>query len=159
MTSDDLDLSERAKENLLQNVSDMKMEVVRIGNAYKPSDKENTEVKEVKRCRFNNTGFCKYRNECRFRHSENVCENFLRDGRCEMKQSCPSRHPKTCKYWKREPKGCKRKENCKYLHRDIQPIIAKASEQSSVDNSEGDNGVEMINVDQTISDTEEIVGT
>ena len=55
MTSDDLDLSERAKENLLQNVSDMKMEVVRIGNAYKPSDKENTEVKEVKRCRFNNT--------------------------------------------------------------------------------------------------------
>ena len=45
------------------------------------------------------------------------------------------------------------------MHRDIQPIIAKASEQSSVDNSEGDNGIEMINVDQTISDTEEILGT
>ena len=52
-----------------------------------------------------------------------------------------------------------RKENCKYLHRDIQPSIAKASEHSSVDNSEGDNGVEMNNVDQRISDTEEIVGT
>ena len=57
-TSENLKISKEAQKNLLQNISRMEMEILRTGNAYKPSDEENTEVKVVKlkRCRFNNTG-------------------------------------------------------------------------------------------------------
>ena len=112
-TSENLNISKEAQKNLLQNIFHMEREILRTGKAYKPSDEENTEVKVVKlkRCRFNNPGYCKYQNECRFRHSKTVCENYLRDGKCDINQSCPSRHPKTCRYWKIEPKECKRKES------------------------------------------------
>ena len=45
------------------------------------------------------------------------------------------------------------------MHKDIQPISGKEDNICSVENAEGDNGVEMINVDQTISDSEAILGT
>ena len=38
--NDDINLSERGQQNLLQNVSNMKMEVLRTRDAYKPSNKE-----------------------------------------------------------------------------------------------------------------------
>ena len=158
--SEQLNITKEAQNNLLLNVSHMEMEVLRTGKAHQPSFKERTEVKDVKKCRFNNTGYCKYQNECRFKHSENVCETYLRDGKCENKHSCQSRHPKPCKYWKREPKECKRKESCKYLHKDIQPSVVKTLEENT-NASEVDNEVEMIPVNdkETIGNTEEISGT
>ena len=57
-TSVDLNLSETARENLVVNVSNMKLEVVGTGNDFKKTIK----VKEWKRCRYNNKGYCKYQN-------------------------------------------------------------------------------------------------
>ena len=104
-TSVDLNLSERDRENLIVNVSNMKMEVVGTGKEFKKTVK----VEEWKRCRYNNKGYCRYQNECKFRHFEKVCEKFLKDGKCDLEQNCQSRHPQTCKFWKGDSKGCKRK--------------------------------------------------
>ena len=55
------------------------------------------------KCLYNNTGFCKFRTECRKQHLENVCqiEN------CDRK--CLNRHPKPCKH----------KHKCKFLAKNI----------------------------------------
>jgi hypothetical protein len=68
---------------------------------------------------------------------------------------------RTCKYWKIEPKECKRKKSCKYLHKDIKPSCVKTSEDNiySIENSKADHEVEMINNKKNISDTEDILVT
>ena len=53
-------------------------------------------------CPFNNTGFCKFRQECRYQHFYSICEKHVcRD------ENCPKRHPKSCR----------NKENCKFWFR------------------------------------------
>ena len=43
------------------------------------------------KCKFHNTGYCKFGETCRKRHYSKVCHQF----RC--KEDCPARHPKLCK--------------------------------------------------------------
>ena len=62
-----------------------------------------------------NRGFCKFMEECEFRHSEIICEKYLQDGKCQRKE-CPDRHPKDCQYWVKCEIGCKREDTCMYLH-------------------------------------------
>ena len=57
-------------------------------------------------CKFFNTGFCKYKERCKFVHAEEVCE-----GKCNTKDCC-KRHPKSCKFGEK----CQRKEVCAYKH-------------------------------------------
>ena len=57
----------------------------------KDSDFRNNSEK----CLYNDTGFCKFRSECRKQRFENVCEN--KD--CDKK--CLDRHPKPCKFNKK----------------------------------------------------------
>ena len=77
-----------------------------------PSVSKSTTKKDIK-CRYNNSGYCKYKFECKFIHTNNVCNNYL-GGKCEDKR-CPDRHPKACKWFKGET-GCRRKEGCEYSH-------------------------------------------
>ena len=44
-------------------------------------------------CFHNNYGYCKFKEECRRRHVNTICENKS----CEV-STCNSRHPKWCKY-------------------------------------------------------------
>ena len=78
----------------------------------KPEEK-NKPKKELKRCKFFNSGYCKYKLECKFSHPKEVCKVYLEEGKCNQKQ-CKNRHPKVCKWLKRES-GCKRAD-CDYLH-------------------------------------------
>ena len=50
-----------------------------------------------------------------FFHSRDICEEFRSNGLCRLK-NCFLRHPKNCRYWTRTEEGCKRNEECVYLH-------------------------------------------
>ena len=60
------------------------------------------------------------------KHFTQVCETFLKDGKCEIGYSCQKRHPRICKFWEKDIGGCKTKELCKYLyqkHKDIKEAL------------------------------------
>ena len=53
-------------------------------------------------CPHNNTGFCKFRENCKYQHFYTIClENICRN------HECKNRHPKTCKF----------KDTCKFHSR------------------------------------------
>ena len=62
------------------------------------------------KCRYFNSGYCKYRQKCKFSHPNNICAEI----NCE-KENCPKRHPKACKYQK-GANGCWRGNSCDYAH-------------------------------------------
>ena len=55
--------------------------------------------------------------DCVYFHSENICEQFLVNGKCEESKRCLDRHPEECKFWLSDPQVCLRGDICKYLHR------------------------------------------
>ena len=63
--------------------------------------------KSEKICKYHNTGFCKYKENCKYFHAKLVC-----DGRPCFLKTCRNRHPKLCKY----KESCKRKTSCFYDH-------------------------------------------
>jgi len=65
-------------------------------------------------CKFQNSGFCKYRGGCRFKHVSEQCE-----GKCD-KKVCRKRHQKSCRFGSK----CRRQNICEYKHQ------ANAEEQS-----------------------------
>ena len=69
----------------------------------------------VKKCRYHNRGYCKFKDNCRFLHSQVICGNFLENQVCRTRQ-CQNRHPKDCRYWTENPEGCIRQDSCQYLH-------------------------------------------
>ena len=75
-------------------------------------DNRKTE-KGAKICKYYNRGHCKYKMECRFRHSNQICKTHLEGGKCD-KNVCQDRNPKVCKGWQGKS-GCSR-IGCDYLH-------------------------------------------
>ena len=65
--------------------------------------------KDEKLCKFHNTGFCKFKDQCHFRHVHDVCL----DRSCP-RRSCSARHPKRCRYFLK--KRCKFGDDCAYSH-------------------------------------------
>ena len=61
-----------------------------------------TENRNIFQCYYNNVGFCKFGNECRFQHFLQKCPKKI----CR-EISCRNRHPKTCKHG----------ENCRFFKR------------------------------------------
>ena len=61
-------------------------------------------------CKYNQTGFCKFREQCKKPHDNQACENT--DCR---KENCTRRHPKVCKHFDTKGK-CRYKEGCAYQH-------------------------------------------
>ena len=57
-------------------------------------------------CKFQNTGYCKYQDKCKFKHVKEKCE-----GNCDRKV-CQQRHPRPCKFSFK----CKRQNSCEYEH-------------------------------------------
>ena len=109
-TSDKLEISEGSRENLLQNVSDMK---ITMSNSSAQGEKQE---KFKRKCRYNDKGYCKYIEKCKFQHFQNICGEYLEKGKFGAGPTCQNRHPKICKYWKSDRQGCKRTTKCRYLH-------------------------------------------
>ena len=65
-------------------------------------------------CSYNKYGHCKYKNTCRFRHVDTICELEI----CDV-TTCESRHPKTCNFYHHYNR-CKFSP-CSYKHVDRVP--------------------------------------
>ena len=61
-------------------------------------------------CRFNQNGYCKYKNHCFRKHVDKICEN----GRCSA-SNCNLRHPRNCKYFF-QYRYCKFGQFCRFNH-------------------------------------------
>ena len=74
-----------------------------------PKKSQRKDNKTLKKCNFNNRGYCKNKNECSKDHSEVVCD----DQKCD-ELKCIKRHPYQCKYGM----YCKfnKKNECHYSH-------------------------------------------
>jgi hypothetical protein len=92
--SEKLEISAEARDNLLQNVSAMELKMTK---SLTVKDK-NAAFK--KKCRYENTGYCECLEKCKFQHFPHICDQFKKQRKCDGRQSCPSRHPKVCKFWK-----------------------------------------------------------
>ena len=62
-------------------------------------------------CKHNQSGFCKYKLECRKRHENKLCSEA---STCTSKE-CQYRHPKVCRNYNGEGK-CRFRESCSYKH-------------------------------------------
>ena len=112
--SEHLKVSKELRENMTTKASSLEIKVVR---KHEPPREDVSENKNSKKCRYDNKGFCKFQKKCKFFHSGKICEKYIQEGKCDLGQSCLCRHPKECKYWLRDSKGCTRAECCKYLHK------------------------------------------
>ena len=61
-------------------------------------------------CKFNQSGFCKYKDHCRKQHVMDICPTSM----C-TNMTCLLRHPKVCKYFLNF-RRCKFGESCAFLH-------------------------------------------
>ena len=100
-----------AKDRLIDIIDKLKFKIAEDCNENVVKTKESE-----KKCRYYNKGYCKNKLDCKFYHPESVCENFLLNKSCP-ERGCTKRHPSSCKFWQRGPRGCFRGETCKYLHR------------------------------------------
>ena len=71
----------------------------------------------VELCKFNQNGFCKFGDQCRKRHFNEICRN----SDCKD-QSCTFRHPQICRYFISN-RSCKFLDRCAYLHKDSEERI------------------------------------
>ena len=70
------------RDTLENKILEMKM-IVTVNVDKKANIDKVTHVTDRK-CRYNNTGYCKMNQECKFLHSEIICEQFLLDGHCSL---------------------------------------------------------------------------
>ena len=68
------------------------------------------------KCRYNDRGYCKTQSECVFLHSDIICDKVFSNSKCSDSKECLLRHPKDCKHWMGDSRGCLRGDVCKYLH-------------------------------------------
>jgi hypothetical protein len=84
------------------------------GNASRTkAEKKNKPENRLRKCKFFNSGYCKFKSDCKFSHPVEICKVYLEGGKCDYKL-CNDRHPKVCK-WLQGERGCKRID-CEYLH-------------------------------------------
>ena len=74
------------------------------------------EIKEKRRCKWYNRGYCREKERCSFVHPKLDCKDHLQ-GRCSIR-GCTLRHRRVCKFHEKED-GCIRGEMCEYLHHDL----------------------------------------
>ena len=86
--------------------------------------------KEV--CKFYKFGFCKFREFCKRRHLEQICES---QAECKNKEQCPKRHPKSCKRFN-SGNGCKHGEECAYNHKANVKVKEVTELKDKIDNLE-----------------------
>ena len=89
---EELNISKRARENLIVTVSNMETKLVK-------QTQEKLGKQSTRRCRHYNAHYCKLKGDCTYYHSDKVCDQFLTDGKCSNSKLCLLGHPKECKFW------------------------------------------------------------
>ena len=64
-------------------------------------------------CLHNKFGHCRYRDSCRHRHIQEICEK----DDCEI-HNCERRHPRECRFWKVYNR-CKFGDFCSFKHNNV----------------------------------------
>ena len=110
------------KETLEIQINKMEMKLSINCVTHKIKDKEvviDDSVEKKKKnikCRYNDRGYCKTQSECVFLHSDIICDKVFSNSKCSDSKECLLRHPKDCKHWMGDSRGCLRGDVCKYLH-------------------------------------------
>ena len=107
-------LTNGAKIKLHNKIIQMEMKI----SFVEPNEKLFTNGIKQQKCRHNNAGYCKMEAQCAYFHNDKICDQYLTDGKCSQPRLCPDRHPKECKFWLGDPRGCLRGQICRYLHLD-----------------------------------------
>ena len=111
-------VNQKMLEDLLkansEGIKKIDTDIIRIQNENSANQKkaEEKSKERVKKCKYFNSGHCKYKVECKFSHPSEICQVYLEGGKCE--KLCENRHPKVCK-WFQGKSGCRRAD-CDYLH-------------------------------------------
>ena len=99
--------------------------------------------KSNQKCRYNDRGFCKSKLDCVYYHSNTICDKLLLNGQCPQPKTCLSRHPRDCKHWTGDTRGCLRENLCKYMHNSTKKGINIKTKKN---NNESDSKVQNITV-------------
>ena len=103
-------------------IKNLKVEVGNIKQNSKYNEKYNTHVENISssykekqiKCKYNNRGYCRKRKQCKYIHSNIICEEHTNGEVCGNKY-CEFRHPKKCLYF-RMKSGCRFGVLCQYVH-------------------------------------------
>ena len=96
--------------------------------------------------------------------TDQIYENFLKDGKCETRKSCQHRHPKVWKDRQDPIEGCKHGEYCEYFHRnnvEAKATANKVEENMDVEipdktnNSERESILNTVNYAKRVENLEE----
>ena len=68
------------------------------------------------RCKYFNTGYCKYEDQCNYKHS--IIIGMLK---LFQDKSYQKRHPKACRF----KAHCRRRSSCQYRHRKYESLNAE----------------------------------
>ena len=89
---------------------------------------ENT-IENKKKCRYENTGVCRAKNECKDLHPKKTCQSFSKLGSCSLESSCEHRHPfEVCYNWEKYG-SCTEGDKCRHRH----PFDLAIARQSTPD--------------------------
>ena len=101
------------------------------------------EDKNTYQCYYNNTGYCKFRDHCRYQHYSEVCSKSI----CTDKQ-CRFRHPRTCKHGD----DCKFYERnyCLFSHKSN--IDVKNRKTDKLEKEVEELKMEILNLKATVND-------
>ena len=149
-TTKELPVSKEEREDLEKNVKTLEIKVTRNVKMELIIDK--TEEKTDRKCRYHDRGFCKSGKVCSYYHPKEICGNVRREGSCN-RSNCLKRHPKDCKYWKGDIRGCLRGEKCMYLHTNSTKGISIKDSVHKTDSKER----EKIDVDKSTKSDVEIL--
>ena len=59
-----------------------------------------TLILDIVQCYYNNRGFCKHGENCRYQHFQEPCPNrFCKDKQCKFRHPRPCKHEKSCKFY------------------------------------------------------------
>ena len=103
-------------------MKDQATEIASKSNQAKEvKDKRKTDVdkpNDVKRnkCRYENTGNCRAKNECKDVHPKKTCQSFSKLGSWPLESSCEHRHPYgVCYDWEKFG-SCREGDMCRHRH-------------------------------------------
>jgi hypothetical protein len=89
---------------------------------------------------------------CVYYHSNTIFDKLLLNGQCPQPKTCLSRHPRDCKHWTGDKRGCLKGNLCKYLHNSRGKSIEIKTKKN---NHEHESECQNITIDKEI-DTEGI---
>ena len=103
-----LDVKEKTRK---QSTNDEKADKVE-----KKVDADEVSKKKTDKCRYENTGFCRRKSECKEWHPKKTCQSFSKLGSCPLESTCEHRHPYgICYDWEKFG-SCFQGDSCRHRH-------------------------------------------